>query len=223
MLFHLKKDLRKGKMLSARTWKLERYAKQVKDWVHTIATPQEPVTLSVLNDHKLIVAQGTTKIHESLMLWESATWIKGVRKGAAILLMIKSPLSDSVRKIRFKFLPDSESSAEEQAVECATCLNAYFKFEKEYTKEAFSQFQQEPLQGTGKKLLISDMSKMMLNGDVTELLGELYSKTVFPKEQIRHMLTLCLSDPHFPGFVAEVEKMLKQMNSQTWAQPRSSQ
>lgn len=210
-------------MLSARSWKLERYAKQVKEWTHTVATPQRPITLSILNDHKLVISQDTSKILESLMLWESATWIKGVRKGAAILLMIKSPLNDSIRKVRFKFLPDNESSAENQAIECATCLCAYFKFEKEYTKEAFSQFQQQPLQATGKKLLVSDMSKMMLNGDVTELLGELYSKTVFPKEQIRHMLTLCLSDPHFPGFVVEVEKLLKQMNSQSSSTQRGSQ
>ena len=200
-------------MLSARTWKIERYAKQVKEWTHSVATPTEPITISILNDHKLLIAQGTTRILESLMLWESSTWIKGIRRGSAVLLMIKSPLSDSIRKIRFKFLADSGMSAEDQSLECVTCLAAYFKFEKEYTKQAFSQFQQQP-QSSGQKLLLSDMSKIMLNGDVSQILGELYSKTVFPKEQIRHMLTLCLSDPHFPGFVCEVEKMLKQMKVQ---------
>lgn len=154
------------------------------------------------------------------MLWESVTWIKGVRKGAAILLMIKSPLNDAVRKARFKFLPDGGMTADEQAVECAACLAAYFKFEKEYTKEAFSQFRDDPIP-VGTSLLISDVSKMMLNGNVTEQLGEVYSNTNFPKEQIRHMLTLCLSDPNFPGFVCEVEKQLKQLNIQSKTQQGS--
>ena len=210
-------------MVSARTWKLERYAKQVKEWTHIIGTPEDPITISILNEHKMLIAQGSSKILESLMLWESATWIKGVRKGSAVLLMIKSPLSDAIRKVRFKFVADSGLSAEDQAIECATCLSAYFKFEKEYTKDSFSQFRAEPLQPANKKLLLSDVSKMMVNGDICEILGELYSKTVFPKEQIRHMLTLCLSDPHFPGFVIEVEKLLKQMNSQTSNTQNNSQ
>lgn len=200
-------------MVSARTWRLERYAKQVKEWTHAMGTPSDPITLSILNDHKMVIAQGNSKILESLTLWESATWMKGVRKGSAILLMIKSPLSDAIRKVRFKFLVDGGLSAEEQAIECATCLSAYFKFEREYTKKSFSEFRQQPLQSANKKLLLSDVSKMMVNGDISEILGELYSKTVFPKEQIRHMLTLCLADPHFPGFVVEVEKLLKQINS----------
>ena len=210
-------------MVSARTWKLERYAKQVKEWTHIIGTPEDPITISILNEHKMLIAQGSSKILESLMLWESATWIKGVRKGSAVLLMIKSPLSDAIRKVRFKFVADSGLSAEDQAIECAACLSAYFKFEKEYTKDSFSQFRAEPQQPANKKLLLSDVSKMMVNGDICEILGELYSKTVFPKEQIRHMLTLCLSDPHFPGFVIEVEKLLKQMNSQTSNTQNNSQ
>jgi len=199
--------------LSARTWRLDRYANLVKEWRHSISTPTDPVTISILNDHKLLIAQGTTRILESLTLWESTTWIKGVRKGSAVLLVIKSPLNDSSRKIRFQFLADAGMTAEEQAVECVTCLSVYFNFERDYTKDAFSQFKQEP-QG-GQRLLLSDMSKLMLGGDVSAVLGDLYSKTVFPKEQMRYMLTLCLSDPNFPGFVAEVEQSLKQMNTTT--------
>lgn len=181
------------------------------DWTHILATPEQPITMSILDDHKLVITQGTNKILESLSLWESKTWIKGVRKGSALLMMLKSPLNDSYRKIRFRFRADAGLSAEDQAIEAAAVLAAYFHFEKEYSKESFSKFEQEPV--TGQKLLLSDMGKLMVNGDIAQLLGDLYTRTHFPKEQLRHMLTLCLTDPNFPGFVVEVEKLLNSMNS----------
>lgn len=173
------------------------------DWKLAESTPALPLTLTLHNDHRLIVTQGQDKVLELITLSDAKRSVKGIHKGAAILLVINKGDKGS-RKVRMKLDGKDGMTDLQQSEDFVSCLSAYFPFNEKKEKN------EEPVCDLDNdSVAISEMAKLIVEGDPRHVLGEVYKNAKVPDDQLRHIVKLCFTDPEFPAFVGQVEKSIK--------------
>ncbi|GFY59767.1 uncharacterized protein TNIN_236961 [Trichonephila inaurata madagascariensis] len=145
------------------------------------------------SDHLLLTKKNI--ILESFSLPCSKSCLKGVAK--ADNLLVSCALQDgNIRQFRMQFDAQDGIDSIAKRKQCTDMLKKYIKIiDYDETSE------------TSKENKISNIDEFLLD---KMLCRKGYSVSL-SKENLKQILTLCLTDNTFPAYVAEVDKMLKNM------------
>ncbi|XP_054718720.1 meiotic recombination protein REC114-like [Uloborus diversus] len=148
------------------------------------------------SDHFLLTEKDT--ILESFSVINSKSWLKGIAKEDIILISCKLQ-DDCVRRFQIQFQNDNDKSGTECRREFTKLVKTHFYIidRDQESEEEESKFN-EIVEINGKILDNIELRKG-------------YS-TAIDNENLKDVITLCLTDNTFPSYVAEIVGVLKDMN-----------
>ncbi|XP_067937661.1 meiotic recombination protein REC114-like [Watersipora subatra] len=191
-------------------WELERYGKfdtQVQNGWSTIENKGHSV--KILASRKFLISSESTVL-ESFSLFNPTTWLKCYQKGDSLLLLHR--VKDLSRKFRLKFKATVRKSSLEICDEVAQVLRQYLTVAK---LDAHCQ-QSQPMELEPTQCLTGQVSQDVF---AQAVLGKKYSLPSayaacnYPTEGLETLVRLCIIDPNFPSFVAEVEKIMESVTA----------
>ncbi|XP_064480842.1 uncharacterized protein LOC135394180 isoform X1 [Ornithodoros turicata] len=182
----------------ARKFPLKRYAQLVQtennatasapctgDWKVITSTDDNPLCLSLAENDMVLIHQGN-ETYECIFLINSKEWIRGFHKGDSFLIVCRFN-EDKERRFRIQFEKFGDKSASEQCQRCVNMLCEHFPF-------------RDPSEMT----VLTTQPSMSKNN----IYDQMYAQSFEMQETLEEFVRLCLQDPMFSQFVAQVGKAM---------------